>query len=151
MRIGLAGLNIHLEMVALAGVLLGASHHAHAGALNRASDPDRIPGKFIVVLKRDHIASLKNPVLTDPREIAAKSEKWKAAKAAADSEVAQIVRKLHQAHPHVEISAVMSRGRAPGFVLHASDEEAKAIADEDDVAEVDADIAVDAIKNATMD
>jgi len=58
----------------------------------------------------------------------------------ADSEVAQIVSKLVQAHPHVKISAVMSHGQAPGFVLKASDDDAKAIANEDDVKEVDADV-----------
>jgi hypothetical protein len=41
---------------------------------------------------------------------------------------------------HVKVSAVMSHGQAPGFVLNASDEDAKAIANEDDVKEVDADI-----------
>jgi hypothetical protein len=44
----------------------------------------------------------------------------------------------------------MSRGQAPGFVLKASDKDAKAIADEDDVAEVDADTTIDAIKNVTQ-
>jgi len=92
-----------------------------------------------VVLKREHIVSL-NPVLTDAHEMTAKSDKWKAAKEAADSEVAQIVSKLLQAHPHVKISAVMSHGQAPGLVLNASDGDAKAIANEDDVKEVDADI-----------
>ena len=80
-------------------------------------DPDRVPGEFIVVLKRDHIVSLKNPALTDAHEIAIKSAKWQVAKAAADTEVAQIVGKLAKAHPHVRISAVMSRGQAPGLCI----------------------------------
>jgi hypothetical protein len=61
-----------------------------------------------------------------------------------------MVAKLRNAHPNVKISAVMSRGQAPGFVLKASDKDAKAIADEDDVAEVDADTTIDAIKNVTQ-
>ena len=54
--------------------------------------------------------------------------------------------KLAKAHPKVKISAVMSHGQAPGFVLKASDEDARTIADEDDVAEVNADVVV---KNVT--
>jgi hypothetical protein len=133
-------------IVSLAGTLLAVSH-AHAGTVNGMDDPDRVPGEFIVVLKRDHIGSLKNPALTDAHEIAIKSAKWQAAKAAADTEVAQIVGKLAKPHPHVRISAVMSRGQAPGFVLKASDEDAKAIANEDDVAEIDADIM---LRNVTL-
>ena len=38
--------------------------------------------------------------------------------------------KLVKTYPHVKISAVMSHGQAPGFALKASDEDAKAIADE---------------------
>ena len=137
----LSGFKSYLGIASLVGTLLGVSL-SHAGALNRMDDPDRVPGAFIVVLKRDHIASPRNPVLTDAHEIAAKSDKWKAAKEAADSEVAQIVSKFVQAHPDVKISAVMSRGQAPGFVLKASDEDAKAIANEDDVKEVDAAVLV---------
>jgi hypothetical protein len=103
-------------------------------------DPDRVSGKWVVVLKREHIVSLRNSVLTDAREMTAKSDKWKAAKEAADSEVAQIVSQLMQAHPQVKIAAVMSHGQALGFVLKASDEDAKAIANQDDVKEVDADV-----------
>jgi hypothetical protein len=72
-------------------------------------------------------------MLTDEREVASRSTNWQAAKTAADAEVAQMVAKLRKAHPHVQISAVMSHGQAPGFVLKASDQDAKAIADEDDV------------------
>jgi len=147
MRIGLAGLKVGLGLIALAGVLLCVSNHARAGSLNGMDDPDRVPGKYVVALKRDHILSLNNPALTDLHEIATKSEKWKKAKANADGEVAQMVFKLKAAHPNVRISAVTSDGKAPGFVLWGSDEDAKAIANEDDVAEVDADIL---LKNVTL-
>jgi subtilisin family serine protease len=147
MRIKLAGFDVCLWVVGLAAVLTVVSGHAHAGALNGMDDPDRVRGSFIVVLKRDHIVSLNNPVLTDAHEIATRSEKWKAAKAAADAEVAQMVGKLAKAHPQVRISAVMSRGKSPGFVLKASEEEAKALSNEDDVAEVDADVV---LKNVTL-
>jgi hypothetical protein len=40
---------------------------------------------------------------------------WEGQKAAADIGVAQIVAKLAKAHPHVKISAVMSRGKAPAL------------------------------------
>jgi hypothetical protein len=146
MRIRFVGFKAYLGIVSLAGSLLVVSH-AHAGTVSGMDDPNRVPGSFVVVLKRDHIVSLKNPVLTDPHEIAVKSEKWQAAKAAADSEVAQIVAKLTKAHPHVTISAVMSRGEAPGFVLRASDDDARAIAHEEDVAEVDADTM---LRNVTL-
>jgi hypothetical protein len=135
----LSGFKSYLGVASLVGALFGVSL-SHAGALNGMDDPDRVSGKWIVVLKREHIVSLRNTVLTDAHEMTAKSDKWKAAKEAADSEVAQIVSKLLQAHPHVKISAVMSHGQAPGFVLNASDEDAKAIANEDDVKEVDADV-----------
>jgi hypothetical protein len=114
MRIRFAGFNAYLGIVSLAGSLLVVSH-AHAGTVSGMDDPNRIPGSFVVVLKRDHIVSLKNPALTDLHEIAVKSEKWQAAKAAADSEVAQIVAKLANARPHAKILAVMSRGEAPGL------------------------------------
>jgi hypothetical protein len=148
MRTRLAGSNVYLWVIALAGSFL-AETSIYAGTLNGMGDPARIPGKFIVVLKRDHIASLRNPMLTDEREIASRSTNWQAAKTAADAEVAQMVAKLRKAHPHVQISAVMSHGQAPGFVLKASDQDAKAIADEDDVSEVDADSPSDAVKNVT--
>jgi hypothetical protein len=135
----LSGSNSYLRIASLAGTLFGASL-SHAGALNGMDDPNRVSGKWIVMLKPEHIVSLRNPVLTDAREISTKSDKWKAAKEAADSEVAQIVSKLKQAHPQVKISVVMSHGQAPSFVLKASDEDAKAIANEDDVKEVDADV-----------
>jgi hypothetical protein len=67
----LAGFSVYLEIVALAGTLLGASNHAHAGTLNGMDDPDRVPEAFKVVLKRDHILSLNNPVLTSVNEITA--------------------------------------------------------------------------------
>jgi hypothetical protein len=142
----LVGVNVYLGIVALAATLLGMGNHAHARTVNGIDDPDRVPGAFIVLLKRDHILSLNNPVLTSANEIATKSAKWQAAKAAVDTEVAQMVGKLAKGHPDVRISSVLSEGKAPGFVLKASDEEAKAIANEDDVAEVDVSVR---IKNVT--
>jgi hypothetical protein len=139
MRTRLSGIKASLGIVSLAGTLFGVNP-ADAGTVIGMNDPDRVPGSFIVVLKRDHILSLKNPALTNAHEEANKSERWEAAKAAADAEVAQIVHRLATAHPHARISAVVSRGQAPGFVLKASDVDAKAIADDNDVAEVDADI-----------
>jgi hypothetical protein len=145
----LSGFKSFLGIASLAGTIMGVSL-SHAGALNGLDDRDRVPGMWIVVLKREHIVSLRNPALTDAREIVGRSANWQAAKAAADAEVAQMVAKLRNAHPNVKISAVMSRGQAPGFVLKASDKDAKAIADEDDVAEVDADTTIDAIENVTQ-
>jgi hypothetical protein len=146
MPTGSLGFKVYLGIVAVTGCLLAASH-TPAGTLNGMDDPDRVPGEYIVVLKRDHIVSLKNRALTDVHEIAAKSEKWKDARAAADAEVAQIVNRLETAYPHIRISAVMSHGQAPGFVLRASDENARAIANDDDVEEVDAGVA---LKNLTL-
>jgi hypothetical protein len=107
----LSGSKSNLGIASLAGTLFGVSL-SHAGALNGIDDPDRVSGSWIVVLKKE----------------------------AADSEVAQIVSKLMRAHPQVKISAVLNHGQAPGFIMKASDEDAKAIANEDDVKEVDADI-----------
>jgi hypothetical protein len=122
------------------GTVAGIGTAAHAGTLKGMNDPDRVPGAFIVMLKRDRIVSLKNPVLADPHEKAIRSPKWQAATAAVNTEVAQVVRKLAKAHPHVRVGAVMSEGSSPGFVLKASDEDARAMANEEDVAEVDADM-----------
>jgi hypothetical protein len=133
----ISGFKSHLGIASLAGTFLVVSY-AHAGALNGMDDPDRIPGQYLVGLKRDHIVSLNNTALTDAHEIKIKSEKWQAAEVAAAAEVAQIVSRLLKAHPNVKISAVLSEGKAPGFVLRASDEDARAIANDDDVAEVDA-------------
>jgi hypothetical protein len=141
MCVRLSGFKSYLGIASLAGALFGGSL-SHAGALNGMDDPNRVSGKWIVVLRSEHIVSLRNPLLSDAHEMAAQSDKWKAAKEAAVSEVAQIVSKLVQAHPHVKISAVLSHGLTPGFVLKASDEDAKAIANEEDVKEVDADILV---------
>lgn len=126
-------------LAAFAGILTGMSH-ANAGTLKGMNDPDRVPGAFIVMLKRERIVSLKNPVLADPHEKAIRSPKWQAAAAAVNTEVAQVVRRLAKAHPHARVGAVMSEGSSPGFVLKASDEDARAMANEDDVAEVDADM-----------
>jgi hypothetical protein len=127
-------------LAAIMGALAGIAQDAQAGTLKGMNDPDRIPGAFIVMLRRDRIVSLKNPVLADPHEKAVNSPKWQAAAAAVNTEVAQVVRKLAKAHPHVRIGAVMSEGTSPGFVLKASDEDARAMANEEDVAEVDADM-----------
>jgi hypothetical protein len=67
-------------------------------------------------------------VLIDANEIATKSATWQAA--AVDTEVAQKVGKLGKIHPNVHISAVTSRGKATGFVLRASDDDAKAMENE---------------------
>ncbi len=131
----------HLPTSALAGaLLLGTSSFVHAGTLKGMNDPNRVPGAFIVMLRRDHIVALGNPVLIDPHEKSIKSPKWQAATAAVDTEVAQMVRKLAKAHPHARVAAIMSEGMSPGFVLKASDEDARAMANEADVAEVDADM-----------
>lgn len=147
MRIKLTGLRGCPGIIAIAGLVLCESSYVHAGTLNGMDDPDRVPGEYIVTLKRDHIFSLNNPALTDAHEIVTQSEKWKKARAGAEGEVAQMAFKLKAAYPDVQISAVMSYGKAPGFVLTASDEDAKAIANEDDVAEVDA---VIVLKNVTL-
>jgi hypothetical protein len=63
---------------------------SHAGALNGLDDPDRVPGMWIVVLKREHIVSLRNPALTDAREIVGRSANWQATKAAADPQLTQL-------------------------------------------------------------
>lgn len=146
MHTKLTGLCVHLEAIALAVLFLGASNVAHAGTVNGMDDPNRVPGSFLVVLKSEHIQALKNPALSN----LADKDNWRAAVAAADTEVAHIVTKLRKAHPNVRITAVMSHGAAPGFVLHASDDDAKAIADDDDVKEVDADSTIDAVKTIAM-
>jgi hypothetical protein len=148
MRNGIAQFRAYKQVIGLTGYICIVTNAA-AGTINGIDDPNRVPGRFIVVLKRDHIISLRNPVLTDAREAAGSSENWLAAKAAADAEVAQMVANLKKSHPKVKISAVMSQGQLPRFVLKASDEDAKAIADEDDVAEVDADSSRGSIKNVT--
>ena len=124
----------------VATIALAGGTSVQAGALKGMHDPDRVPGTFIVMLNRDHIVALRNPALVDPHEKAVKSPKWQAATAAVNTEVAQMVRKLAKAHPHVRVSTVMSEGTSPGFVLKASDEDALAMANEPDVTEVDADM-----------
>jgi len=136
----ISGFKSHLGISSLAGTLLVVSH-ANAGALNGMDDPDRVPRQYIVNLKRDHVASLNNPVLTDKSELKRhiKSEQWRAADAAVDAEVAQIVSRLQKAHPNAKITTVMSH--VPCFVVEdASDEEAKAIAEDDDVAVVNVNV-----------
>ena len=63
----LSGFISYLGVASLAGALFGVSL-SHAGALNGMDDPDRVSGKWIVVLKGEHIVSLRNPVLTDAHE-----------------------------------------------------------------------------------
>ena len=120
-----------------------------AGTLNGMDDPDRVPGSFIVVLKIDHIVSLKNSVLSNAQETAVKSEKWRVAIAAADREISQIVNRLVQAHPLIQVSAVLSTGQSPGFAMKASDADAKAISDDVDVKEVDADVLLKDVTSRT--
>jgi len=143
MRFSLRGLNVRLGTGMLLGVAL-----AHAGTIDGLDDPGRTPSVFIVVLKLDPDASLKNLALTDAQEVSAKSDKWRVAKAAADRAVTKIVDRLVQAHPQVKISAVLSSGQTPGFVMKASDADAEAIANEDDVAEVDTDSVLQNVTSA---
>src|ERR1700744_1281611 len=88
------------RMAALFGIFL-CCNLTQAGAVKGMTDPHRVPGAFIVMLKRERILSLGNPVLIDPHERAIKSPKWQAATAAVSTEVAQVVRRLAKAHPHV--------------------------------------------------
>jgi hypothetical protein len=70
--------------------------------------------------------------------------------ATVDAEIAQIVIRLGEAHPHVQISSVTGRNN-PSFLLRGSDEEARAMADEADVESVESLGAPDElIENVTM-
>jgi hypothetical protein len=84
---------------------------------------------YRVELKRDHIASVKKLSLLDRQDIKYHSAKWLAAMAAIDAEIAKIVARLGQAHPHVQISSVTGR-KNPSFIMRGSDEESKAMANE---------------------
>lgn len=147
MRNRLSRLNLYLWLFGLAGSLLGVTHNIYAGALNGIDDPDRVPGEFMVVLKRERIVSLKNPVLSDRHERAVRSPQWQAARAAVATELAQFVDKLTKAHPHIRISASSAPEAVQTLTMKASDEDAKAVAGEPDVAEVDANMV---LRNTTL-
>lgn len=76
--------------------------------------------------------------MTDAHEAAVKSEKWQAARSAADTKVAHTVDQLAKASPQIRKSAVMKIGQFPSFVSQAAGDDTKTVASEDHVAEVDA-------------
>jgi hypothetical protein len=123
---------------------------ANAGTVRGMEAPHRVPWAFRVELKRERIISFKRLEHIGPEEINTHSAKWLAAMATIDAEIAQIVTRLAEAHPHGQISSVTGR-KNPSFLLRGSDEEARAMADEADVESVESLGAADElIENVTM-
>jgi hypothetical protein len=128
--------------------LCGAT--ANAGTVRGMDGPHRVPWAFRVELKRERIMSFKRLEHIGPEEINTHSVKWLAVMATIDAEISQIVTRLAEAHPHVQISSVTGRNN-PSFLLRGSDEEARAMADEADVESVESLGAADElIENVTM-
>jgi hypothetical protein len=132
------GVLAYIGMITVVGILLGASINARAGALNGLDHPDRVPGQFIVTLKREHLVSLKELALIDRNERTGRTEKWKNATAAVDSEVASRAAQLMTLHRGRLSYPVVGASLIPMFTIEASDEEARAISNESDVERVDA-------------
>jgi hypothetical protein len=123
----------------LAAIVADARNAAIAGALYGLDDPDRVPGEFLVTLKRPFVASLANPILSDLNE-STRSPKWRVARDAVNIEVGSMAAKLLATHHGQLTYNVAGAAVVPFFTIQASDDDAKAIANEPEVERVDASI-----------
>ena len=114
MHIRLSRVNVGMVLV---GILLSLSNRVHAGTLYGLDDPDRIPGEFMVRLKRERVVSLEEPMLADHLERATRSLKWQAANLAVDAEVAQRAAKLVTTHRARLSFPVMGASLIPNFTI----------------------------------